>query len=196
MDKMNELEDMRQQLAAMKETLDKSQIVSRDLLNKIMRSKVSSMNRILLVEIIIMPFILIFFWGACCVMDLTPWLVWTLAVGVIADTLVDFTTIRISPKQLSSPSIELKRFLIRQKKIRRLQTWISLPLAIIWAIWLNFELFLRNSLTGFHSQLANIVFIAIMAVSLIIGIVAVLVIMRKIDHISDDMVSDIDQYGE
>lgn len=196
MDKMNELEDMRQQLAAMKETLDKSQIVSRDLLNKIMRSKVSSMNRILLVEIIIMPFILIFFWGACCVMDLTPWLVWTLAVGVIADTLVDFTTIRISPKQLSSPLIELKRFLIRQKKIRRLQTWISLPLAIIWAIWLNFELFLRNSLTGFHSQLANIVFIAIMAVSLIIGIVAVLVIMRKIDHISDDMVSDIDQYGE
>lgn len=193
---MNELEDMRQQLAAMKETLDKSQIVSRDLLNKIMRSKVSSMNRILLVEIIIMPFILIFFWGACCVMDLTPWLVWTLAVGVIADTLVDFTTIRISPKQLSSPLIELKRFLIRQKKIRRLQTWISLPLAIIWAIWLNFELFLRNSLTGFHSQLANIVFIAIMAVSLIIGIVAVLVIMRKIDHISDDMVSDIDQYGE
>ncbi|MDE6267304.1 MAG: hypothetical protein K2M07_08160 [Muribaculaceae bacterium] len=194
---MDELNEMRRQMAAMKESLDKSQIVSKKLMMKIMKGKATALNRIVFWECVSLPFLFLMILGLCYIFHSSFWVAWCFLLLATADTLADFKTIRIGARKMSEYTlIELKQFIVRQKKLRRIQTIISSVVVILWLIWAYYEWFHLGNLFNFNDDVFNIAFSIIVGVSVIAALIVVIVIMKKLDNINDEMVADIDEYTE
>ncbi|MDE6287689.1 MAG: hypothetical protein K2M00_02760, partial [Muribaculaceae bacterium] len=132
---MEDLEIMREQLAAVKRRLDTQQIVNNKLMRKIMRHKAAWLNKFVTGEMIALPVVFILFAILCAGYGISIW--YAIAFLIIAgiDTAVDRRTVRIPPHMFSDASIvELKKLLIRQKKERFIQTCVALPACVIWLV--------------------------------------------------------------
>ena len=194
---MDELNEMRRQMAAMKESLDKSQIVSKKLMMKIMKGKATTLNRIVFWECVALPFVFLMILGLCFIFRSSYWVAWCFLLLATADTLADFKTIRIGARKMSEYSlIELKQFIVRQKKLRRIQTIVSTVVVIMWLIWAYYEWFHLGNLFNFNSDVFDMAFSIVVGVSVIVALIVVIVIMKKLDNINDEMVADINEYTE
>ncbi len=184
---MDELETMRIQLNSLKQRLASQKIINQDLMKKVMQNKTSWLNNLVLIEIILLPVTYLFFAGLCAYFDISQWLAFIyLVVGAI-DTAFDWYLIRIPSRMFSTASVvEFQKLLIRQKKGRLYQVCISTPLSLMWMTALIFSLFRTD---GFVPLVGVII-------GGIAGIVAVIVIYRKIQTTNDDLLQDIKDFEE
>lgn len=193
---MDELDEMRRQMAAMKQSLDRSQIVSKKLM-RIMKGKATTLNCIVFWECVALPFVFLMILGCCEFFGSSYWVAWCFLLLASADTLADFKTIRIGARKMSEYTlVELKQFIIRQKKLRRVQTVISSVAVILWLIWAYYEWFRLGNLFNFNDEAFDLAFSIVVGVSVIVAVIVVIVIMKKLDNINDEMVADIDEYTE
>ncbi|MDE7153049.1 MAG: hypothetical protein K2O00_01225 [Muribaculaceae bacterium] len=194
---MDELNEMRLQMAAMKQSLDKSQIISKKLLAKVMGSKASLLNKIVIGEVVLLPVIFLIILGICYACKSTLWVAWVFLIIGGADTILDFWTIRIGPKKLNSYSmLELKKFIVKQKKVRRLQAVIAVVVMIPWLLWTYYEWCHLNIFFTTLDETLRWTILFIVGISVVVAIVVVILIMKKLDSINDDMVADIDEFTE
>lgn len=194
---MDELTEMRRQMAAMKENLDKSQIVSKKLLLKVMKGKATTLNRVVFWECVALPPLFLVILGFCYIFDSTYWVAWIFLLLASADTLADFKTIRIGSRKMSEYTLmELKQFIIKQKKLRRVQSAVSSVMVILWLMWAYYEWFHLGNLQDLNESAFKWIFTFIVGASVIVAIIIVIVIMKKLDNINDQMVADIDEYGD
>lgn len=188
---------LRQQMAAMKQSLDKSQIVSKKLMMKVMKGKATVLNRIVFWECVALPFVFLMILGICHFFGSSYWVAWCFLLLAVTDTLADFKTIRIGAAKINGYTlVELKQFIIRQKKLRRVQTIISTVAVIFWLIWAYYEWFHLATLFNLNNKYLDMTLSIIGGISVVVAIVVVIVIMKKIDNINDEMVADIDEYSE
>ena len=132
---MEDLEIMREQLAAVKRRLDTQQIVNNRLMRKIMRHKAAWLNKVVTGEMVALPVVFVLFAILCAAYGVSLWYAITFLIIRGIDTAVDRRTVRIPPHMFSDASIlDLKKLLIRQKKERFVQTCVALPVCIAWIV--------------------------------------------------------------
>lgn len=194
---MDEFEIMRKQLESMKQQLDTQQIVNNKLMYKVMRDKASWMNRFVKAELITFPFVYMLFVGICYVYGISQWYSFALLICGGIDAALDMRTVSIPSDLFSSSSIlGLRKFLVRQKKERFIQTCTSGTLCVIWLI-----LFL-SAITTTNSPLFpdNDIWNSAMTggriggiIGAIIGLIVMIVLYRKMQRTNDQILTDIDE---
>ncbi|MDE6768480.1 MAG: hypothetical protein K2J78_02005, partial [Muribaculaceae bacterium] len=124
----------------------------------------------------------------------SQWYAFIFLILSVHDTDLDWHTVRIPPGMFGTASIlELKRFLLRQKRARMVQVCIGLPLAIIWVIAF-FSAMRANTdlgISGDATQAAKIGGLFCGVIGGVIGGIVVLVLYRKMQRTNDTLLSDI-----
>ncbi|MDE7421115.1 MAG: hypothetical protein K2N35_12990 [Muribaculaceae bacterium] len=188
---MDELNILKEEMAALKQSLDKEQIVNDKLMRTVMRQRVSWMDTFVKAEFIILPIMYVIFAVACAFFGISQWYALAILILGFIDALVDLRTFRISPKIFSTCSMmEVRSLLIKQKKERFIHLCIAFPIAIIWLVL--FAKAISDShaqangveLVGFEGILGGII-------GGIIGGIVVLIIYRKAQKTNDTIIDDI-----
>ena len=195
---MDEFEIMRRQLASMKQQLDDQQIVNKNLMRKVMSGKASWMNMLVTVELIALPFIYLLFVGICHGYGVSQWYSFAFLIFAGIDALFDIRTVRIPGSLFSTLSIlDLKKFLVRQKKERFIQTCIGGILCICWGglfscamLASNDTLFPDNNMWE-AAKSGGLIGGFIGAV---VGGMIIVVLYRKMQRTNDRILDDIDRY--
>jgi len=194
---MDEFEVMRQQLASMKQRLDKQQIVNKELMRKVMRAKTSWLNLLVKAELIAIPFVYLLIAGICYVYGVSQWYSFAFLVGATIDSLLDIRTVRIPANLFGSSSIlDLKRLLVRQKKERFIQTCIGIVFCIVWVLLFDAAMIASDSGIYPESDLWNSARTGGMiggVIGAVFGCVIVIVLYRKMQNTSNQLLSEIEK---
>lgn len=195
---MDELDILRDQMAAMKSDLDKNAIVNDRLIQTVMKERSKGLNRFVNAEIISIPFTFLLFIVICYVMKLSIWIFVTMAIGVIVSTIVDIKTMKVSTRLINSLSLrDLRTYLIRQKRQRTIQLIVELPLGMAWLVWLLLSLFDNSMVLRDMSDMNDqatvgwIKFAIIMATS-IIALFTTIMVYREAQNVNNSMIKEID----
>lgn len=192
---MDQLEIMRHQLAAMKQQLDTQAIINDKLLRRVMRNKASWLNKLVNIEIITLPVVYLVLAAISSRCGISQWYAGIFLIMAAIDTALDTRTIRIPPHMFGTSSIlELKKFLLRQKKERFIQTCVMIPLTYIWIFAFLYAIYRRvmPGSPGIAPDYAVIGAFAGGSIGFIISIVVVFLLYRKIQHTSNTLLGDID----
>ncbi len=191
---MDQLELMRQQLESMKRRLDTQNIINDKMLRRVMRSKASWLNNLVTVEIILLPLTYIFFAAFSARCGVSQWYAFIFLILGAIDTTLDFRTVRMPASMLSEATIlDLKKYILRQKKERFIQICVLLPLSIIWIIAFVYALTV-NFAPGSSDEFASIAIacgITGGSIGGILGVVLVILIYRKIQRTNDSLLTDL-----
>lgn len=133
---MDELNILREQMDALKKSLDNSRIVSRKLLLTVMKQKSGWLNHLVASEFIFIPLATLFFAGMAKAAGISIWFALAFFVFGMADAVTDILTVRIPQRDfVRLDLLSLRRKLLKQKKMRYLQMIIMLPLSLAWGAW-------------------------------------------------------------
>ena len=192
---MDELEIMREQLAAMKQKLDTQQIINSRLMRNVMRGKALWLNKLVNVEIILLPFLYLFFVGMCALLDISQWYSFSYLVLSAVDVYFDLRTIRIPARMFGESSIlDLKKYLLRQKRERFVQVCVATPAVVVWLVLLSMEMLGKTAViaegrsVGYAAGIGGVVGGVVGAVA---GIVVIVILYRKMQGTNDDLLRDI-----
>ncbi len=191
---MEDLEIMREQLAAVKRKLDTQQIINKELMRKVMRNKAAWLNKLVTGEMIALPVVFILFAILCAIYDISQWYAISFLVIAGIDSALDRRTVRIPSHMFSEASIfDLKRLLIRQKKERFIQTCIALPVCLVWL-----GAFLTAAASKTAPSISDDTLQAFRTggvfggiVGGIIGAIAAVILYRDIRRTNDNLLNDI-----
>ena len=184
---MDELNILKEEMAALKRNLDKEQIVNDKLLRTVMRQRASWLNTFVLVEFIMLPLLYIIFAVACAIFGISQWYAFAFVILGLADAIVDLRTFRINPKIFSTCSMmEVRKILIKQKKERFIHLCVALPLAIIWLLLFAMAVFKdgNGSPVSYAGVWGG-------CIGCVIGAIAVIILYRKAQKTNDTIVDDI-----
>ncbi len=185
---MDELNILKEEMAAMKRNLDKQQIVNEKLMRTVMRQRTSWLNTFVKIEIIALPFIYLIFAGICAFYKISQWYAITFLILAAIDSFMDLRTFRISPKIFSTCSMmEVRKLLIKQKKERFIQTCISAPAAIIWFVLFAIGVMGDpQSPEGYGGLVGGLI-------GAIIGAIVVVILYRKAQKTNDSIIDEIEE---
>ncbi len=192
---MDELEIMREQLAVMKQRLDTQQIINARLMRNVMRGKAMWLNKLVNVEIVLLPFLYLFFVAFCALLDISQWYSFAYLVLSAIDVYFDRRTIRIPAKMFGDSSIlDLKKYLLRQKRERFIQVCVATPAVVVWLVLLLMEMLGKTVSMGSGSNIGYAEGIGGLiggVVGALIGIGVMIIIYRKMQRTNDELLRDI-----
>lgn len=191
---MDELEIMRGQLAAMKQKLESQQIINAELMRSVMRGKALWLNKLVNIEIILVPFLYLFFVGICALLDVSQWFSFSYLVLSVVDVYFDRRTIRIPARMFSESSIlDLKRCLLRQKRERFIQVCVATPAVVVWLVLLAMKILEKTAVADEIRNMgkAGIGGVVGAVIGAVIGIIVIVILYRKMQGTNDDLLRDI-----
>ena len=190
---MDELQEMREQLAALKEKLNKQEMVNDRLIRDILIKKKKSVDKnIWMVGICGLFTATIGNW-AFSNLGVSTWFL----IGTIVLMLASFLLTIIPHNWVKKADIQSGNLLVAAKQVRRLRKlykdWeiISIIPAIIWAAWL----FIEYTAAIEDKQMLYIL-IGASAIGGIIGGIIGLVLSRKTIHTLDEMIQEIEEMSD
>ena len=190
---MDELQEMREQMAALKEKLNKQEVVNDRLIRDVLIKKKKSVDKN------------IWFVGICGLITITIgnlafsyWGVssWFL-IGTTILMLVCFLMTLIPHNWVKKADIQSGNLLVAAKQVRRLRKlykdWeiIGIVLAVIWLAWL----FIEFSAAIENKQILYLLIGASVVGGIIGGIIG-LKVSRNIVHTLDEMIQEIEEMSE
>lgn len=192
---VDEMNEMRQQLAQMKAQLDRQTIVNDKMLSETMRGRMSWIRRLIIMEMVSLPFIAFFFILIKEFLHLSWWNYAFMLIMCVIDTYIDY---RVNVKAVGDSDylrdnlLTTMRKLEQMKRQRRLQQFIMMPLLVVWLLWTGVETYL--SLPDGINSIEDAMRLG-GAVGMVIGgfcgmIVAVYVYL-KMQKTSDDVIGKI-----
>ncbi len=188
---MDELNILKEEIAQLKQSLDKEQIVNDKLMHTVMRQRVSWMNVFVKSEFIILPITFIIFVIASAFFGISQWYAIAYLIIGLLDAVVDLRTFRISPKIFSTCSMmEVRKLLIKQKKERFIHLCISFPIAIIWLVLFAKAVF-DSQAKVFGTDAAGYAGIFGGIIGAIIGVIIVMISYRKAQKTNDTIIDDL-----
>ena len=190
---MDELQEMREQMAALKEKLNTQEVVNDRLIRDILLQKKKSVDKNIWVVGLSGLYTITFgnlafsYWGV------SSWFL----IGTTMLMLVCFLMTLIPHNWVKKADIQSGNLLVAAKQVRRLRklykNWkiVGIILAIIWAAWLFFEF----SAAIENKQILYLL-IGVSVVGGIIGGIIGLKISRKVMHTLDEMIQEIEEMSE
>ena len=187
----DEIEDLRKQMNMLKSSLDSQRIFTDKCLRHVMAERTRSNQQIINIEkYLILPFcalvflLIKFFVG-------TSWLFFTATmVMVCIDMILDIKINNVHSADFSNQSLKsLRTRLAQQQRLRRKQMIFSIPLLVLWALWMLFEI-----AAGTADTINDSIFIFSIGIipGLIIGLIVAYIIYRKMQKNDSCTISDID----
>ncbi|MDE7342688.1 MAG: hypothetical protein K2N19_01555 [Muribaculaceae bacterium] len=195
----DQLAELRRQMATMKAALEQSRIMNREMMGRVIKSKVSGLNIFVMTEPVIVLVAFVVFLAQSHAMDVTPWLAWTFLIMGAIDTLLDMKSIYIPPKDFSTLDMRSMRCrLLRQRKMRKIQIAISTPAAVIWGLWYLWIMYGRIMMDNLDESV-SMPWLTPAIICIVVGVVmtlVVLVIYRKIERINDTILASLGEDPE
>ena len=194
-DEMNELEDLRQQIKALKEKVDQQGRLNEELVKKAIQGKMKGLQRTLLryylVLGIFVPFILWNFIKS----GFTPlFIIFTFLIFAGSFT-ADYLINRINIRQMTDDLMETAHKLMEMKKNRKTQLTVGLCGLAIWIPWYFYEIYKSaQPVVGEADMGAFMTMVAIgMFVGCAIGGAIGLYFYRKLQRTNDEMLNQINE---
>lgn len=190
---MDELNILKEEMAALKQSLDNEQIINEKLMRTVMRQRVSWLDIFVKVEFIILPITYILFAIACAFFRISQWYALAFLIIGLIDAAVDLRTFRISPKIFSKCSMmEVRKLLIKQKKERFIHLCIAFPIAIIWLVLFANAIFGSQSVSNGIDPVGHAGIIGGIIGGVMGGII-VMIIYRKAQKTNDTIIDDLNE---
>ncbi len=146
MNTMNDLDldMMRQQMTVLKKKLEREEIVNDRLMRKSMRKNVSSINiRNLVLCILSLLLIPYCYWIFVMVCDFSIhfWIFTALFnIACVVYTIYNTKDI-INPNLMENNLVDVRRMVIRAKKLNSRWLFVGIPFIVIWLSWLAYEIY-------------------------------------------------------
>ena len=192
---MDEIKELREQMNAMRQSLDSYAIINDRLMKSVMKERSKDLNRLVIGEIIALPFIALFYFGICLAPDMTIWLAIAATAGSILSTLVDVRTVKVPGRMVNGSSLRgLKEYLLKQKRMRAVQTAVELPLSIAWLVWFLLAFMSNDMMFGDLAGSETFAWVkyGTVGIAILLTLVSVCLIYRKIQNINNSIINEID----
>lgn len=196
---MDEIKELREQMNAMRQSLDSYAIINDRLMKSVMKERSKDLNRLVIGEIIALPFIALFYFGICLALDMTIWLAIAATAGSILSTLVDVRTVKVPGRMVNGSSLRgLKEYLLKQKRMRTVQTAVELPLSIAWLVWFLLAFMSNDMMFGDLAGSETFAWVkyGTVGIAILLTLVSVCLIYRKIQNINNSIINEIDAMDE
>lgn len=186
---MDQLDILKEEMAALKRNLDKEQIINDKLMRTVMKQRASWLNTLVKAEFITLPFIWLILAAFSVGLHVSLWYANIFIILAVVDAAFDCRTLRIPPKIFSTYSMtEMRKFLIKQKRERAIQTWVSAPLAIIWILLFTNAMKVGDlGAFGLHIGLIGGI------IGVIIAIPVIIIIYKKAQNTNDSIINDTEE---
>lgn len=187
---LNELDDLRQQINALKNKVDQQGRLNESLVKKAIQSKMKSVHGIIIklaiVAIACIPFYIL--------MKYQVGLSWPLTIATIVMMLgsvtSDYFINRIDVSHMGDDLVETANKLVKMKRNRVIGQRIGISAVLLWLIWFCYEYFAINSAYGSAVAWGGIVGIVVGA---IVGGLIGLRIFNKMQRTNDEMIDQINE---
>lgn len=185
---MNELEEMRQQISALKQRLDHETTLNESLLRDSLKTKMQSVHSIVW-RMIFIGIIGIILWGGMGYFwNLSPFFTVFTILMFIASMSAEYLINRMDAKDFSANLSEAVARLVQMKKRRLMQVVIGFAVLIfIWGPWMVCEMFPK-----FEPRMQMPMAIG-MGIGAIIGAIRGLTYLFKMQRANDDMIRQIEE---
>ena len=132
-----EMEQLRAELSAFKERLNKQQIVNDQLVRQSMKSKMSWIRKMLWIEVAAIPFCAITLGGMVHHIGLSWWWLLYTILMLIVDVVLDFRINHMREDEFASGNlVETARHLVRMKESRNKSLALGMTMLVVWLVWL------------------------------------------------------------
>jgi uncharacterized protein YqgC (DUF456 family) len=186
-----ELEDLRQQMAAIKEKVDQQGHLNEELVKEAIQSKMKGVHRTLfkisLVALLCIPCYIAmrytynFSW---------PFIIVTILM-LIGFVLADYLINRLDVSHMGDDLVETARKLAQMKKNRSLSQKIGIAVTIPWLAWFCYESFMHRAIT--YGTADTWGYVITCFVGGIIGFLIGMRIFRKMQRANDEMIDQINE---
>lgn len=186
-----EMDEMRQQMETLKKKLGQQEIVNDRLMRRSMKSKMSWINRYLVFEIFLIPFVAIMMLLLVFQHNVSWWWYGFTLLMVTADVCADWY-INYLPSNAFQQNdlLETAKKLVRMKQLRRWSTIIGFSVLIFWGGWLFAELWNIR-----ESEIA-IAMMTSVGIGGLIGTAIGLYIYFKMQQTNDEIIDQIENLTE
>lgn len=193
---MTELEQMREQMNAFKNRLDKQQIVNEQLVRNSMGSKMSWIKNFIWIEMALVPILLIIMAMFHASEGLSWWLFAFLAIGLIADVIGDYIINRMPKGQLlGGDLVATSQLLMKMKKQRSKWFVAGVIFVSIWFVWFIIEIVMK--LNKYCNEPDHNLVMGIMVGGLVLGALIGFfiswLILRKMQKTNNQIIEQINQ---
>jgi Reactive mitochondrial oxygen species modulator 1. len=136
----NELEEMRRQMAILKEKLDGQEIVNERLIRRSMLSKMSFFKKYTWVSFVALAFIYVTLLGIRASFGLSWWFYGFTVIIMTADVVFDWYINRFSKEEfMEGDLLEAAEHMARMRRLRKWSLGLGLTMLVPWLAWLYYE---------------------------------------------------------
>ena len=166
---LQELEELRSQVAEFKKHVEQQEIVSRRLLKEAMKGHVSWIKQMSIWgsvgELVILPF-LVYALRSIVGVSWLPIIV--LGLGIVGEAVFNFWNVSsIRDKHLAVDDVlSAQQRLITFKRREKLYTYGILPFIFLWVVWLLFDVYYGTNIPFFPSSDRNLVYFVVIVIVL------------------------------
>ena len=192
---LQELEELRSQVAEFKNRVEQQEIVSRRLLKEAMKGHVSWIKQMSIWgsvgELVILPLLV---YALRCIVGVS-WLP-IIAVGlvIVGEAVFNFWNVSsIRDKYLAVDDVlSVQQRLITFKRREKLYTYGILPFIFLWVVWLLFDVYYGTDIPFFPSSERNLVYFVAVVITLAVVSYVFYREMRSLNK----AIKDIDEFRE
>ena len=192
---LQELEELRSQVAEFKNRMEQQEIVSRRLLEEVMKGHVSWIKQMSIWgsvgELVILPLLV---YALRCIVGVS-WLP-IIAVGlvIVGEAVFNFWNVSsIRAKHLAVDDVlSVQQRLITFKRREKLYTYGILPFIFLWVVWLLFDVYYGTDIPFFPSSDRLLFYFVVIAITLAVVSYVFYREMRSLNK----AIKDIDEFRE
>ena len=191
---LQELEELRSQVAEFKNRMEQQEIVSRRLLEEVMKGHVSWIKRMSIWgsvgELVILPFLV---YALRSVVGVSWMPIIVLGLMLVGEAVFNFWNVStIRDKHLAVDDVlSAQQRLITFKRREKLYTFGILPFLFLWVVWLLFDVYYGTDIPFFPSSERNLVYFVVIVVAFAILSYVFSREMRSLDN----AIKDIDEFA-
>ena len=189
------MQEMREQMALLKDTLRQEQIVNNRLLREAMRGKVESIHRKAWVTGLCAAFVLTFGLYSFRSIGLSWWFIGGTTLMMlysVADTLLIHRRLRIS--SVMTDDLRTVAYAARRMKKEYMRSLrIGWVISVLWIVWLGIEIIRGQTIFAESSMVARIVVLGLMLFGGGVGFVIGYRMYRRVLDLCDDIIRQVEE---
>lgn len=187
---INDMDELKQQFALLTDKIKFQQINNERLLRTVMKNKMKWIDKYIYIKLfLLMPLLAIIFlyYYQTGKVSLSFYIITMLLVAT--ELCFDFFINKVLGKGwLKQDLLTSRQIFVKMKKNRLNQLLVEIPICIVWA-----SVFLLEFLSyNFSDKVYAIIIGTSIAIGCVVGLVIALLIFRKMQHINDELIQEID----
>lgn len=192
---LQELEELRSQVAEFKNRVEQQEIVSRRLLKEAMKGHVSWIKQMSIWgsigELVILPLLV---YALRCIVGVSWLPIIVIGLVIVGEAVFNFWNVSsIRDKHLAVDDVlSVQQRLITFKRREKLYTYGILPFIFLWVVWLLFDVYYGTDIPFFPSSDRNLVYFIVIVIT---SAVVSYVFYREMRSLNK-AIKDIDEFAE